>query len=63
MNSTIGVPNTLDKTVATQYEGPNVDIRIGGLIRIPVCGAEEAEKNLGKGRDTYSAWPNYPCNP
>jgi hypothetical protein len=53
--------NTRD--TAGEYKANKMDIRKPGLIRIPVCDAEEAKANLAKGRDSYGDSANYPCNP
>ncbi|KAL0938067.1 chitinase [Colletotrichum truncatum] len=63
MDPKTGTPDASDKSVMGEYEGSRLDIRRGGLIRIPVCSAEEATKNLNKGRKAYGDSPNYPCNP
>ncbi|KAJ0357884.1 hypothetical protein COL154_009725 [Colletotrichum chrysophilum] len=63
MDATVGAPDIKDKSVADEYKGSRMDIRRGGLIRIPVCSAEEATANLNKGRQYYGDSPNYPCNP
>lgn len=63
MDATIVAPDMTDTTVAEEYGGDHMDVRTGGLIRIPVCGVEEAEANLNKGRERYGDSPNYPCNP
>lgn len=63
MDATVGTPDASDRKVAEEYEGDRLDIRRGGLIRIPVCSAEEAKANLNKGREAYGDSPNYPCNP
>ncbi|KAH9231439.1 glycoside hydrolase family 18 protein [Colletotrichum gloeosporioides 23] len=63
MDATVGAPDFKDKSVADEYKGSRMDIRRGGLIRIPVCSAEEATANLNKGRQYYGDSPNYPCNP
>lgn len=42
--------------------GDQMDIRRANLIRIPVCGPEEAKKNLEKGRKSYGDSPNFPCD-
>ncbi|KAK6850286.1 glycoside hydrolase family 18 protein [Apiospora arundinis] len=39
-----------------------IDIRKANFIRIPVCGPEEAEKNLEKGRESYGDSLNFPCD-
>ncbi|KFY31495.1 hypothetical protein V493_01055 [Pseudogymnoascus sp. VKM F-4281 (FW-2241)] len=53
--------------VVKEYDRVNIDIREPGLIRIPVCGAEEAKANLALGRKYYGESTNYstnyPCNP
>ncbi|KAI8266412.1 hypothetical protein K4K58_010009 [Colletotrichum sp. SAR11_239] len=63
MDATVGAPDIKDKSVADEYKGSRMDVRRGGLIRIPVCSAEEATANLNKGRQYYGDSPNYPCNP
>ncbi|TLD19635.1 hypothetical protein PspLS_09441 [Pyricularia sp. CBS 133598] len=40
-----------------------LDVRKGGIIRIPKCSPEEAYSNFMKGRKAYGDSPNYPCNP
>ncbi|MBE3044376.1 hypothetical protein IMZ48_17775, partial [Candidatus Bathyarchaeota archaeon] len=62
MDPTQGIPDASDTSVAKEYEGDRLDIRRAGIIRIPVCGAEEAKSNLARGRDRHDDWPNYPCN-
>lgn len=62
MDATIGTPDASDKTVAEEYEGERLDVRRGGLIRIPVCSGEEVKANLKKGRRYYGNSTNYPCN-
>lgn len=61
MDPTVGIPDIPD--VAKEYSQPRLDVRRAGIIRIPVCSAEEATANLGKGRQYYGKSPNYPCNP
>ena len=51
------------KYVAESVEGDRLNIRKGGLIRIPVCGAGEATANLNRGYKYRKDWVNYPCNP
>lgn len=63
MDPTVGTPDMSDKGISEEYEGSRLDIRRGGLVRIPVCSAEEATANLNKGRKYYGDSPNYPCNP
>jgi hypothetical protein len=63
MDAAIGAPDASDITIDKAYTADRLDVRIGGLIRIPVCSAEEATANLNKGRDYYGDSPNYPCNP
>ncbi|KAI8163643.1 Killer toxin subunits alpha/beta [Colletotrichum sp. SAR 10_70] len=63
MDATVGAPDIKDKSIADEYKGSRMDVRRGGLIRIPVCSAEEATANLNKGRQYYGDSPNYPCNP
>ncbi|KAF4927131.1 Killer toxin subunits alpha/beta [Colletotrichum viniferum] len=63
MDVIVGAPDIKDKSIADEYTGSRMDIRRGGLVRIPVCSAEEATANLNKGRQYYGDSPNYPCNP
>ena len=62
MDATINPPNHLDKSVAEELEGDRMDIQRAGLIRIPVCSAEEATANLNRGLAYSDNWSNYPCN-
>lgn len=49
-----------DKTVGLRKD--QTDIHRANLIRIPVCGPEEAKKNFEKGRKSYADSPNFPCD-
>ncbi len=42
------------------FHADRLDIRTAGFVRIPVCGPEEIEQNLRKGKD--KDWKNYSCN-
>ncbi|MBE3043100.1 hypothetical protein IMZ48_11120 [Candidatus Bathyarchaeota archaeon] len=62
MDATKNIPDSKDKSVAEEIEGDRLDIRRAGLIRIPVCSAEEAKTNLNRGLAYHDNWANYPCN-
>jgi hypothetical protein len=62
MDATINAPDPSNKSITEEYEGDRLDIQRGGLIRIPICGPEEATANLKKGRKYYGDSLNFPCN-
>jgi hypothetical protein len=62
MDGDIKAPDVSDTDIAKEYEGSNLNIRKAGLIRIPICGPEEATANLNKGRHYYGDSLNFPCN-
>jgi hypothetical protein len=58
----IKAPEIKRTDVEKALDGDKLDILNSGIIRIPVCGAEEATANLNKGREYYGDSLNYPCN-
>ncbi|KAK6822971.1 hypothetical protein PG987_014516 [Apiospora arundinis] len=55
----VGALNTYRKNGEKNIMAPNKDTN---FIRIPVCGPEEAKKNLDKGRESYGDSLNFPCD-